>query len=78
MTMASTSNRSLVKSTVGALAIAVLAVGCVDGGVRRMRLQSTPADGAIVADVMVEEVAPPFKCAASVSPLSCAAPAVAV
>ncbi len=56
-----------------ALALAALAAGCVDGGVRRMRLESTVGvDGG--GDVPVEEVLPPFQCEGSVVPLNCAAP----
>jgi hypothetical protein len=55
-----------------ALAITVLAAGCVEGGVRLMRIDASRSDTNV--DLMVEEVLPPFECDLAVVPLDCAAP----
>ena len=60
-------------AAVPALAIAALSAGCVDGGIRRMRMDASTSDTNV--DLMFEEVGPPFTCASAVAPLNCAAPA---
>ena len=57
-------------ATACALATALLAAGCVDGGVRRSRLE--PTEG-VDAHVPVD-VAPQYMCAGGIAPLDCAMP----
>lgn len=59
-------------ATACALATALLAAGCVDGGVRRSRLE--PTEG-VDAHVPVD-VAPQYTCAGGIAPLDCAMPFV--
>ena len=49
-----------------------LAAGCVDGGIRTMRMDASTSDTNV--DLKFEEVGPPFKCESAVAPLNCAAP----
>lgn len=58
-------------SLASALAIAALAGGCVDGGPRRTRLESTVGVDGGRRDVVVEQ---PFMCSGSIAALNCAAP----
>jgi hypothetical protein len=65
-----TTNRSLASWAVCVFAAVALAAGCVDGGVRRSRLEPT-----VGVDARVPmEVAPPYVCAGGVAALNCAAP----
>jgi hypothetical protein len=57
------------RRAVTALAIAVLAAGCVEGGVRLKRVDASRSDTDL--DIMV---LPPFECDFSVLPLNCATP----
>ena len=65
-----TTNRSLASWAGCVFAAVVLAAGCVDGGVRRSRLEPTVGVDARVA----VEVGPPNVCAGGIAPLNCAMP----
>ncbi len=59
-------------AVVSALAIAALAAGCVEGGVRLKRVDASTSDTNV--DQKFEEVGPAFVCESAIAPLDCAQP----
>jgi hypothetical protein len=70
--MAAASDRPGPAAIVRVLAMAALVAGCVEGGIRTMRMDASTSDTNV--DLMFEEVGPPFVCETSPAPLNCSAP----